>query len=155
VLEEEEEDSFDTLVPAAPSTTGAGVASAADLGQIRAAADGGDLAGALAAIDRVLADEPLNAAPYLLKAQILHATGAEGQAIAELKRAAYLEPELAEVHLRLGLLLNITGDRAGAIRALRTALFLVSSVDEPSESDIVTRATAAGALTRLLKGGAL
>ena len=81
----------------------------------------GRLSEALAAIDRLITEQPSNAYFHELKGQALLESGRAREAVAPLRRAVSLAPGGVPIRAMLGQALLATGDADAAIRELSVA----------------------------------
>ena len=95
--------------------------------QLRALANLGDDAQAVAFAARAIKLHPLCAELYYLLASLKIIASDLRQAIALMRKAIYLDPSLVVAHFTLGSLLQRCGDLAGARRSLRNAIALAGS----------------------------
>ena len=109
--------------------------------EARALANEGRLTEALAACDRWIAADKIDAAGHYLRALVLLELGDADAANASLQRTLYLEPNLVAAHFTLGNLARGRGLDAQADRHFRNALHLLArhrSDDPVPESDGLT-----------------
>lgn len=107
----------------------------------RALANEGRLTEALAACDRSIAADKLDAAGHYLRALVLLELGDPDAATGALQRTLYLEPNLVAAHFTLGNLARSRGRIAQSDRHLRNALQLLARHqpdDAVPESDGLT-----------------
>jgi chemotaxis protein methyltransferase CheR len=129
-----------------PTDVSAGSEAAA---QARALANEGQLSAALAATERWITAERLDAAAHYLRAMIQQELGDVAAARGSLQRALYLQPDFALAHFALGNCARAEARGAEANRHFQNALRVLSGrpPDEPvPESDGQT----AGRLTEII-----
>jgi chemotaxis protein methyltransferase CheR len=100
------------------------------LARARALGDAGHTQAALAALDGALADEPLAAEAYLLRAALRQAQGEHREAIAEARRALLLDRTLAYAHFLAAGSHAALGERDRARRALRNARAILALLSD-------------------------
>lgn len=118
-----------------------GQAPSEPLAQARALANEGRLTEALAACDRCIATDKLDAAGHYLRALVLLELGDPDAATGSLQRTLYLEPNLVAAHFTLGNLARSRGRTAQSNRHFRDALLLLARHqpdDAVAESDGLT-----------------
>jgi chemotaxis protein methyltransferase CheR len=86
------------------------------------AANKGEYPAAAEAIERVLAEDPLNAEAYFVRGLAELAGGDPGSAAASLRRALYIDPSFALAAFQLGRAQDMRGDAGAARRAYGQAL---------------------------------
>jgi len=104
-----------------------------DLYDARVLADGGNWQAAIAATERMLAADPLNAEAHFTRGQILQNCGAQDEARDEFRRSIYLNRAFAIAHYHLGTSLESNQEREAARKAFRNVVQLLSDTvyDEP------------------------
>jgi len=92
------------------------------LDQALAAADGGRATEALAAVAKLLREQPLNADAYFVRGLVELGEGEAARAVHSFRRALYVDPAFGLAAFQLGHAYDATGDRAAARRAYEQAL---------------------------------
>jgi chemotaxis methyl-accepting protein methylase len=94
------------------------------------AADSGDLAGAVAITDAVLAADPLNADAYFVRGMAELGLEDAAAAVGSLRRALYVDPTFGLAAFQLGRAHDTVGDRTAAVRAYGQALRTLDPSDD-------------------------
>jgi chemotaxis protein methyltransferase CheR len=94
------------------------------------AANAGEYAAAAEAVERVLADDPLDAEAYFVRGLTELAGGDPGSAIGSLRRALYIDPTFALAAFQLGRAQGERGDARAARRAYGQALRTLDPDDD-------------------------
>lgn len=97
-------------------------APAVELSAALAAADAGRIAEAIAATERLLAADPLDADAHYIRGVAQLGSDDPAGAAESLRRALYVDPAFALAAFQLGRAYDLTGDRAAARRAYERAL---------------------------------
>ncbi len=92
------------------------------LDQALAAADGGRATEALAAVAKLLREQPLNADAYFVRGLVELGEGEAARAVHSFRRALYVDPAFGLAAFQLGHAYDATGDRGAARRAYEQAL---------------------------------
>lgn len=92
------------------------------LDQALAAADGGRTSSALAAVAKLLREEPLNADAYFVRGLVELEEGDAARAVHSFRRALYVDPAFGLAAFQLGRAYDATGDRGAGRRAYEQAL---------------------------------
>ncbi len=100
------------------------------LEQALLAADSGDLAGALEAVERVLTHDGLDATAHGIRGLVQRAAGEPRAAVVSLRRALYLDPTFVRAAFELGQAHDALGDRVAAQRAYRHTLSALGAAPE-------------------------
>jgi chemotaxis protein methyltransferase CheR len=115
--------------PAAPTPQSAGAPLRQPLGreqdlleQALAAADAGRSADALAAVARLLREQPLHADAYFVQGLVELDTGAAERAVHSFRRALYVDPRFGLAAFKLGRAYDAASDPVAARRAYEQAL---------------------------------
>lgn len=116
---------------------------------VRAKANQGRLAEALAGCDRLIAADKLNAEGHYLRATVLQELGELTAAVSAFKRALYLDQDFVPAHFALGHLARAQGRRAEADRHFANALALARR-HRPEEILPETEGLTAGRLAEIL-----
>jgi len=125
-------------------------ASPAALAAALAAADAGRLSEAIAATERVLAADPLDADAHFIRGVAQLGGGDGPAAVASLRRALYVDPSFALAAFQLGRACELAGDAPAARRAYEQALRTLSPDHERQQRlaatvDLADVAAACGA----------
>lgn len=122
----------------------------------RAAADGGDYAGAIDITGEILARDPLDAEAYFVRGLSELATGDPASATGSLRRALYIDPTFALAAFQLGRAHELCGQAPAAMRAYRRALRTLDP-DDGRHAHLLERVNAgdiaAACRTRLAAAG--
>lgn len=102
---------------------------------VRALANQGRLADALALCAKTIATGKLDAGLHYLHAMILQEMNQDGEATASLRRALYLDPDFVPAHFAMGNLALRLGDRRAGKRSMENVQALLA---ERREEDILT-----------------
>jgi chemotaxis protein methyltransferase CheR len=102
---------------------------------VRALANQGRLADALALCAKTIAAGKLDAGLHYLHAMILQEMSRDGEATASLRRAIYLDPDFVPAHFAMGNLALRLGDRRTGKRSMENVQTLLA---ERREEDILT-----------------
>jgi chemotaxis protein methyltransferase CheR len=102
---------------------------------VRALANQGRLADALALCAKTIATGKLDAGLHYLHAMILQEMNQDGEATASLRRALYLDPDFVPAHFAMGNLALRLGDRRTGRRSMENVQTLLA---ERREEDILT-----------------
>ncbi|MBL26284.1 MAG: chemotaxis protein [Rhodospirillaceae bacterium] len=94
----------------------------ADLPHVRELADRADWDGALAACDRLLDADPMNAACHLYRGLVLEGLDERPAAEEALRKALYLDKDFVIARFHLGRIRQDQGKQEGAVGAFRSAL---------------------------------
>lgn len=121
--------------PPRPPAALATPAPTAELDDIRAQANGGDLASANALCRRALAGQPLNAVLHFYQGLVLQALGRAGDAEKSFLRSIYLDKSFAMAHYHLGLLLLGEGRSGPGRRALSNAARITAAMPDDRPLD--------------------
>lgn len=92
------------------------------LDQALVAADEGRSSDSLAAVARLLREEPLNADAYFVRGLVELESGAAGHAVQSFRRALYVDPRFGLAAFKLGRAYDAAGDPGAARRAYEQAL---------------------------------
>lgn len=96
------------------------------LDQALAAADGGRRNDALAAVARLLREQPLNPDAYFVRGLVELEQGEPARAVHSFRRALYVDPAFGLAAFQLGRAYDAAGDRAAARRSYEQALRTLS-----------------------------
>jgi chemotaxis protein methyltransferase CheR len=107
----------------------------ADAQSVRALANQGRLADALALCTKTIAAGKFDAGLHYLHAMILQEMNQDGEATASLRRALYLNPDFVPAHFAMGNLALRLGDRRTGKRSMENVQTLLA---ERREEDILT-----------------
>lgn len=128
------------------------------LAQVRALADAGDSLRALAALDDVIRERPLEGEAYLLRAVLAQALGRHTEVVRDAKRALLLDRSLVYAHIVAAPSAAALGDVSAAKRGLRNARasLLATPPDTPITATTASAEellSACAQLERTLLGG--
>lgn len=98
------------------------------------AANRGEYPAAAEKIERVLADDPLNAEALFVRGLAEIAGGEPDSAVASLRRALYIDPSFALAAFQLGRAQDVQGEAQAARRAYRQALRTLKREDDRHET---------------------
>ena len=101
-------------------------------GSARELADKGDPVGAVALLDKIIAENPLHTRAYFLLAMIHHNAGNLDQCERYLKKVIYLEPENPLAHLHLADIFKAQARKTDAVREYTNVISLLENRKKPA-----------------------